>query len=105
MVDVLTQKESGYIAETLTLAALHSGRNVFVDGSLKDSGWHVDYIRRLKKEFPKLKVGLIEVTAEFSTILDRARHVSHETGKTIPEEDMERALQRIPLSLEEFGLM
>jgi len=100
LVEVLTQKESGYIAETLTLAALHSGRNVIVDGSLKDASWHVDYIRRLKKGFPKLKTGLVEVTAELGTILDRARHRSHETGKIIPEEHIEQTLQRIPLSVE-----
>ena len=34
-----TQKEVGYISEVLTLHGLKSGKNVLVDGSLRDADW------------------------------------------------------------------
>ena len=38
-----TQKEVGYISEVLTLHGLKSGKNVLVDGSLRDADWYVLY--------------------------------------------------------------
>ena len=35
-----TQKEVGYISEVLTLHGLKSGKNVLVDGSLRDADWY-----------------------------------------------------------------
>jgi len=35
----LTQKEVGYIAEVLSMDALEQGKNVLVDGSLRDANW------------------------------------------------------------------
>ena len=32
----MTRKEAGYVVEILTLAALQAGKNVLVDGSLRD---------------------------------------------------------------------
>ena len=45
----LTQKEVGYMSEILTLDALNEGKNVLVDGSLRDANWYLNYIKKLKK--------------------------------------------------------
>jgi len=64
--------QAGYIAETLTLAALQGRKNVLQDGSLRDHAWHQIYFRRLKKEFPQFRQAIIHITAPRQAVLDRA---------------------------------
>jgi predicted kinase len=68
----LTNKEAGYIAEILTLAALQSGKNVIVDGSLRRSEWYKKYFNRLRKEFRNLRIAIIHVSAPREAVFQRA---------------------------------
>ena len=73
----LTNKEAGYISEILTLAALRMGKNVLVDGSLRQADWYKEYFGRLRSEFPDLRIAIIHVVAPREAIFQRAS-VSHE---------------------------
>ena len=73
----LTQKEVGYLSEVLTLDALHEGKNVLVDGSLRDAEWYSKYIKDLREQFPSLNIGILYVTANKDTILARASERYH----------------------------
>lgn len=68
----LTNKEAGFIAEILTLAALQGGKNVMQDGSLRDSDWYQTYFERLRREFPKVRQAIIHVTAPREAVFQRA---------------------------------
>ena len=68
----LTRKEAGFIAEILTLAALQAGKNVMVDGSLRDAAWYQSYFARLRVEFPILRLSIIHVTAPREAVFQRA---------------------------------
>jgi predicted kinase len=68
----LTRKEAGFIAEILTLAGLQAGKNVLVDGSLRDAEWFRGYFERLRKWFPNLRLAIIHVTAPREAIFQRA---------------------------------
>ena len=68
----LTHKEAGFIAEILTLAGLQAGKNVMVDGSLRNAEWYKLYFQRLRADFPILRIGIIHVTASREAILERA---------------------------------
>ena len=68
----LTRKEAGFIAEILTLAGLYAGKNVLVDGSLRDAAWYEKYYESLRKEFPNLRIAIIQVTAPRDTVFQRA---------------------------------
>jgi Zeta toxin len=68
----LTHKEAGFIAEILTLAGLQSGKNVMVDGSLRNAEWYKTYFQRLRSDFPMLRLGIIHVTAPREAIFQRA---------------------------------
>mmetsp|Transcript_26396 Transcript_26396/g.29634 ORF Transcript_26396/g.29634 Transcript_26396/m.29634 type:complete len:165 (-) Transcript_26396:340-834(-) len=72
MAGELTRKEAGYIAETLTLAALQGGKNVLQDGSLRDHVWYQIYFQMLREEFPQVRQSIIHVTAPREAVLDRA---------------------------------
>ena len=96
----LTQKEVGYISEVLILKSLLDGKNVIVDGSLRDSEWYSQYMLRLRNTFPFLKLAIIHVTTTLKTALSRASKRGHETGRVVPESAIKEAIRSIPKSLE-----
>jgi predicted kinase len=96
MANDLTRKEAGYIAETLTLATLHAGRNAVFFCSLKDCDWYKDtFLPQLRLQCPRLKVGLIHVTAPQDSVLARSRTIARETGQPFVEADVVDALDSI----------
>eukprot|EP01038_Epipyxis_sp_PR26KG_P008310 gene8310-11242_t len=98
-----TQREVGYISETLTYDALLEGKNVLVDGSLRDSYWYKKYFQHLRLSFPKLKIAIIHITAPEKTVLERAAKRAKITGRVVPEDVIIDSLQKIPESLELLG--
>jgi len=68
----LTRKEAGFIAEILTLAGLQSGKNVLVDGSLRDWEWYKVYFDRMRREFPSLRLAILHITAPREAVFHRA---------------------------------
>jgi len=96
----LTRKEAGYISEILTLAALQSGKNVMVDGSLRDSEWYKIYFARLRKEFPNLKLAILHVMAPKEAVFQRAKERARKTGRIVPEKLLEETLESVPKSVE-----
>lgn len=50
-----------YILEILVRAGLAQGRNVLVQGSLRDSTWHADYFQELRRLYPGLRIAIIHV--------------------------------------------
>lgn len=77
MAGELTQKEAGYISEILTMAALLAGKNVLVDGSLRDADWYSKYIQRLRIDFPILRISILHVLAPRAAIFQQAAVSSH----------------------------
>ncbi len=69
----MTRKEAGFIVEILTLSALQAGKNVLVDGSLRDHEWYSNYFDRLKKEYPSLKIVILHIDAPRDAVLERAK--------------------------------
>ena len=67
-----TRKESGLISEILTEAALQRGRNVLVDGTLRNATWYESYFDSLRDRYPQLKIGILHVTAPREAVLERA---------------------------------
>jgi predicted kinase len=68
----LTRKEAGLITEILALAALQAGKNVLIDGSLRDSDWYQGYFARLRREFPAIRIAIIHITAPREAVFQRA---------------------------------
>jgi uncharacterized phage-like protein YoqJ len=124
----MTRKEAGYIVEILTLSALQAGKNVLVDGSLRDSEWYSTYFDKLKKDHGSLKIAILHIVAPRSAVFARAK-VSRcfpllnftmltsapsyhgfqsdtfqargeMTGRVIPTETLQLSLQQVPKSVE-----
>jgi hypothetical protein len=95
-----TRKEAGYISELLTRVALEQGRNVLVDGSLRDAGWYKGYFEQLRHSFSRLQIGILHITAPRSLVLMRAHERSKTTGRLVPIDTLEDALKRVPKSVD-----
>ena len=99
----LTRKESGFIAEILILAGIQAGKNVLVDGSLRDSDWYKTYFSRLRKEHPNIRQAIIHVTAPREAVFQRAAARAMTTGRVVPKETLEKALDQVPRSVKVLG--
>jgi len=99
----LTRKEAGFVAEILTAVALIEGKNVLVDGSLRDSEWYKTYFQKLRDEFPNLKLSIIHVTAPRDAVFERAAARARTTGRVVPEETLKLALEQVPKSVKILG--
>lgn len=68
-----THKEAGYVTEITTRVALDKGYNVLVDGSLRDWEWYAEYFNKLKREYRKLRIAILYVSATREVIFERAK--------------------------------
>lgn len=101
----MTRKEAGYIAEILTMAALRKGKNVLVDGSLRDIEWYSQYFQELRRSYPTLKIGILHVTAAQEVTFKRAALRSQLTGRTVPNEVIIQSMEQVPHSVEKLKLL
>lgn len=95
----LTRKEAGFISEILALAGLQAGKNVLVDGSLRDSDWYQVYFKRLRDEFPNLRLAILHVTAPREAVFQRAASRAIKTGRVVPQETLIAAIEQVPRSV------
>lgn len=85
--------------QVLTLHALLEHKNVLVDGSLRDGKWYHTYLTDLKRKFPSLHIGIIHVTARLETILNRVRRRAPVEHRSVPENTVKDAMEKIPESI------
>lgn len=91
----LTQKETGYITEILTLAALEAGTNVVVFGLFKEVSWYQQYCQRLKSDFEHLRIAILHIVTDTgeksaNTVRNLVSYTDYYCDlKTISENDME----------------
>lgn len=96
----LTRKEAGYISEILTKASLDEGRNVLVDGSLRDHEWYKHYFARLRHQYVDLNVAIFHITAPREAVFERAMKRGLDTGRVVPLETLQMALEVVPKSVQ-----
>lgn len=95
-----TQKEAGYLSEILTGYALSVGKNVLVEGTLRDGAWYTQYITRTKQNYPKLKFGLFHFNCTLNTVIARCEKRGRQTGRNVPLDVIERTLDQINNSMQ-----
>lgn len=95
-----TRKEAGFIAELLTLVALHQNRHVLVDGTLRNASWYATHFSELRLLYTRLQIAILHVTAPSSLILERAHERSKTTGRVVPLDMLQEAMEQVPLSIE-----
>jgi hypothetical protein len=72
---------------------------VLQDGSLRDSDWYQIYFERLRAEFTHLRQAILHVTAPREAVFQRAAERALATGRIVPREVLEMALEQVPRSV------
>jgi hypothetical protein len=99
----LTRKEAGFITEILTLAGLQAGKNVLVDGSLRDAAWYKQYFMQLRMNYSDIRLALIHVTAPREAVFRRAAERGMNTGRIVPQELLAAAIEQVPKSVKKLS--
>lgn len=60
------------MSEILTLAGLQEGKNVLVDGSLREASWYEIFFDKLRAKYPHVRLAIIHVSAPKELVLKRA---------------------------------
>jgi dihydroorotase len=82
----------------LSYHSLNHGKNVLVDGSLRNAHWYLEYFKNLRARFPTIKIAILHVTAKPESVLQRARNRAKVTGRHVPEETILESMRTIPVS-------
>jgi Zeta toxin len=81
LVDELTQKEAGYIAETLIMATLQQGRNALFFCNPRNLDWYTNIlVPKLQQLYEGLHTGVIHITADPKVVFTRSIRYSLESG-------------------------
>lgn len=94
-----TQKEVNYLSEILTQYALDAGKNILVEGTLRDT-WYQQYIRGLRENYPTLKFAIFSFECTLETALNRAHSRGKITGRNVPDSLIEKTMKEIPIALD-----
>lgn len=102
VVEAMTKKESGYIAETLVLAALRAGKIVVWDCQIVDVDWYISRIKELRSLHPCLKIALMYITATKEEVNERCKAETELTGRTISPSCIGNCLSCLPNRVEKL---
>jgi len=84
MAGTLTHRESGYIQEIVTELAMGAHQHVWVDGSLRNVDWFLEFLKNMRQRFPAYQIAILRVFAAEATIVARAEERGKITGRKIP---------------------
>lgn len=93
-----THKEATFISEVVENEALRRGRNVLVDGTLKDAEWYRQRFAFLRRHYPQYRIAVVLVSASRAKVFERAARRALVTGREVPPEVLDDALARAPAS-------
>lgn len=79
-----TNNEACYLAELIQLILLFNGKNIIMDGSMKDHVWYTIYIQWLKNKFVMYKTTILHVKTTWELILERNLLRAEQTKRSIP---------------------
>lgn len=100
VVEEITRKEAGYIAETLCLAALRNGRTVVWDCALCDVDWYISRLQQLRCWYSTLRIALMYITATPDEVQERCSAEKCHTGRMISSSCISDVLSTLPERVE-----
>mmetsp|Transcript_28246 Transcript_28246/g.84504 ORF Transcript_28246/g.84504 Transcript_28246/m.84504 type:complete len:540 (+) Transcript_28246:1106-2725(+) len=95
----LCHQESGFMQEIAQEASLQASQNIWVDGSLKDGHWFKQVFLDIRKRFPEYRIGIFYIYASEETVRRRVAERERQTGRGVPEEQLQTSLDAPDKSL------
>eukprot|EP00240_Pyramimonas_obovata_P015849 CAMPEP_0118934012 /NCGR_PEP_ID=MMETSP1169-20130426/13320_1 /TAXON_ID=36882 /ORGANISM="Pyramimonas obovata, Strain CCMP722" /LENGTH=297 /DNA_ID=CAMNT_0006876865 /DNA_START=393 /DNA_END=1283 /DNA_ORIENTATION=+ len=97
-----THEEASLMTEIAVCEALKESKHVLVDSSLRDWEWYKQCLLKIRRKYPKRKIGIIYVEADRQLVYDRARARALKTGRIVPHHTIDAALDQVPVSVEKL---
>lgn len=97
-----THKEASLMTEIAVCEALKESKHVLVDSSLRDWEWYKQCLTKIRRKYPKRKIGIIYVEADRQLVYDRAHARALKTGRIVPHHIIDAALDQVPVSVEKL---
>mmetsp|Transcript_52395 Transcript_52395/g.168040 ORF Transcript_52395/g.168040 Transcript_52395/m.168040 type:complete len:338 (-) Transcript_52395:283-1296(-) len=94
-----THRESGYLVEIAQEAALCAGKNVWIDGSLRDADWYSLVFGEIRKAHPSYSIAIFHVSAPWELVRARAASRAELTGRVVPEADLRASFEQVPAAV------
>ena len=69
--------------------SLRRSKNLWVDGSLRDSVWYRGVVQDIRSRFPTYRIAIIYVYACEETVIRRARVREETTGRHVPTAELQ----------------
>ena len=91
----LLHRESGLIAELMEREALAAGRDVLVDGTLRDAEWYSARFQAIRAAGTH-RIGVLLITAPKDVIYARAARRARLTGREVPQAVLDQAIEGVP---------
>mmetsp|Transcript_17498 Transcript_17498/g.47935 ORF Transcript_17498/g.47935 Transcript_17498/m.47935 type:complete len:451 (+) Transcript_17498:174-1526(+) len=101
----LTHRESGCMMEIAQEAALRNCKNIWIDGSLRDHVWYAAVFEGIRKNHPQYRIAIFHVTASWETTCQRAAARAKTTGRVVPDRDLWRSFEQVPVSVEKLSTL
>lgn len=94
-----THRESGYLVEIATEAAMTENKHVWVDGSLRDAEWYTQVFKQMRDRYPSFRIAILHVLASWETVQARAASRAQETGRVVPDAELRNSFEQVPDSV------
>jgi predicted ABC-type ATPase len=94
----ILHSEACTIHEIMFRSAIMEGRNVIIDGSLRDGKFFLPFLKQWKDV--SYEITIIHVVASLETCLRRAEKRAQITCRYIPEQSIRTSLEQCPKSVE-----
>lgn len=95
----LTHRESGYLVEIATEASLRASKNVWVDGSLRDTQWYEQFFAFVRRAHPQYRIAIFEVKASWESVCRRVAQRAGQTGRVVPMHVLQDSFEKVPASV------
>lgn len=90
----LTNREVGYLSETLIRYALSQNYTIYADGSMCDYAWYTLFLQEIQTRYPQYMVRVYYFEVPWVTLLERVWQRAESTKRCIPLSRLRQAYEQ-----------
>ena len=101
----MVHDESTFVSELVQGEGLAESKHLLVDGSLRNVDWYAALFQRIRQDYPHYRIAVLHVVASKETVYNRAAARAMQTGREVPRQMLDLAMEEVPLSVEKLGML
>ena len=101
----MVHDESTFVSELVQGEGLAESKHLLVDGSLRNVDWYAALFQRIRQDYPHYRIAVLHVVASKETVYNRAATRATHTGREVPRQMLDLAMEEVPLAVEKLGML